>query len=72
MIMLAVFRSRREAIEFARIMSRFRVRVTVVNTPGKIGIPCGLSVKFPQRALSVAERVLGGNDFFGFKGFYSV
>ena len=72
MNMIAVFKSRRDAIQFAGVLSRYGVKVVVGNTPRGIGIPCGLSVKFSRGALSLAEKVLNGNDYFGFAGFYSI
>ena len=72
MYMIAVFKSRKDAVQFAGVLSRYGVKVTVGNTPRGIGIPCGLSVRFPRGAISLAERVLSGNDYFGFAGFYSI
>ena len=72
MYVIAVFKSRRDALQFADALTRFGVSVTVVNTPRRIGVPCGLSVRFHRREMSLAEKVLSRNDYFGFKGFYSV
>ena len=70
--MIAVFKSRRDAMEFGSAMMRFGVRVTAVNTPSAISSSCGLSVRFPKRAFAIAERVLSAGEYFTFKGFYAV
>ncbi len=67
---IAVFKSRKEAIEFGGKMERQGVLVRAVNTPSRISSACGLSVKFKASALGVAERVLSAGDYFSFKGFY--
>ena len=70
--LIAVFKSRRDAMEFGSVMSRYGVRVAAVNIPRTISVSCGLSVKFPKSALSIAERVLSGSEYFSFKGFYAI
>ena len=72
MDMIAVFKSRRDAVRLADGLSRLGVSVSVVSTPRGIGVPCGLSVRFRKVHLPLAERVLGGNDYFGFIGFYAI
>jgi len=72
MYMIAVFKSRRDTIEYASMLSRYGVSVTVVSTPRKIGVSCGLSVRFPRAALPLADRALRGGDFYSFKGFYTL
>ena len=68
--LIAVFKSRKEAIEFGRAMERIGARVIAVHTPPSSA--CGLSVKFKKNDLGRAERVLSGGDFFSFKGFYGI
>ena len=70
--LIAVFKSRKEAIEFGRAMERIGARVIAVHTPPSISSACGLSVKFKKNDLGRAERVLSGGDFFSFKGFYGI
>lgn len=72
MFTIAVFKSRRDAIQYAAVLSRYGVNVTVVGTPRKIGVPCGLSVRFSRRAMPVAERALHAGDFYSFNGFYMI
>ena len=70
--MIAVFKSRKEAIEFGTMMGRYGARVSAVNTPQSISSACGLSVKFKRSDLYKAQRALAGGDYFTFKGFYEV
>ncbi len=69
---IAVFKSRKEAMAFGTAMMRNGARVAAVNTPPSIGSSCGLSVKFERNRLPLAQRVLSGEDYFTFKGFYEV
>jgi len=70
--MIAVFKSRRDALEFAAVLSRHRVQVRAVNTPPSISEACGLSVRFPKGAISIAQSVLAVGEYYSFKGFYSI
>ncbi len=69
---IAVFKSRREAIEFGTAMRRNGARVAAVNTPSRISSACGLSVRFRRNDLRTAQRVLSEGDYFSFKGFYKI
>lgn len=69
-VIYAAFKSRRDAIEYARSLQARRVSVRVVGTPSRVGSSCGLSVIFPRGAASIAERVLSAGDFGSFLGFY--
>ena len=66
----AAFRSRREALAYAQALSSRRVYTRVIGTPARIGGGCGLSVRFPTSAASVAEWILASGDYESFLGFY--
>ena len=68
--MLAVFKSRREAIAFARALAQRRVWHQTMTTPRSLGSSCGLSVRFPLTAYGLAESLLSAGDYFTFQGFY--
>ena len=70
--MIAVFKSRREAIAFGSNMQRRGARVSAINTPLRIASSCGLSIKFRRRDLHIAQRVLSANDYFTFIGFFTL
>jgi len=67
---IAVFKSRKDAMEFASNMTAARVPVRAVNTPRSIGEACGISIRFPSGAMPIAERILSAGEYFGFRGFY--
>ena len=70
--LIAVFKSRKDAMQFAMMMNKSRVRVRMISTPSSIGSSCDLSVRFPRVAFSIAERVLSYAEFQTFKGFFEL
>ena len=70
--MLAVFRSRTETLNFAYILRSYGVFASVVNTPRKINVSCGISVSFNSSDLLVAKSIISRRGFNTFAGFYSV
>ena len=69
---IAVFKSRKEAIEFGTRMENAGVWVRAIGTPSSISSACGLSVKFKASDLGKAKFILSGGDYFSFKGFYEI
>jgi len=70
--MIAVFKSRRDAIAFSMAMNGQGIRVQAVGTPAAIGSSCGLSVRFSAMALPLARRVLSYGEYQSFRGFYEI
>ena len=70
--MIAVFKSRRDAIAFSMAMNRKGVRVQTVGTPASVGSSCGLSVRFSAQALGLARMVLSYGEYQSFRGFYEI
>ncbi|MDE6373368.1 MAG: DUF3343 domain-containing protein [Clostridia bacterium] len=66
---LAVFRSRSQAMDCMTKMRAFNVPAQLINTPKEANVGCGLSLKFPinvaARAKSVIARV-GYSSFYGY------
>ena len=69
--MLAVFRSRTETLNFASLLRSYGANATVVNTPRKINVSCGISVKFGQGDLNIAKLIISRRNFNTFAGFYN-
>jgi len=70
-MMLAVFRSRTETLNFASILRSYGVLCSVVNTPRRINVSCGISVQFSNKDEMIAKQVLSRRRFDTFAGFYS-
>lgn len=69
---LAVFRSRSQAVD---CNSRLRINGIpsgIVNTPKEANIGCGLSVKIPQNMLPRAKNIIYNAGYSAFYGFYSM
>ena len=71
-MIIAVFRSRTETLNFASILKSYGVGCMVVNTPRKINVSCGISVKLNAQDQQTANLILARRGFNTFAGFYSV
>lgn len=69
---LAVFRSRSQAIDCNSGLRAFGIPASLVNTPKEANIGCGLSVKIPQNMLARARGIIRSGKYSAFYGFYSV
>ena len=67
---LAVFRSRGQAIDCNARLNNYGIKASVINTPKEANIGCGLSVKFNENFLSRAKTVIKGGNYSAFYGYY--
>lgn len=56
---LIPFKSRAEAIRLSRALTRKRIAHTVINTPRRLGVSCGLSVLFYATSLEKVNETIG-------------
>lgn len=70
-MMLAVFRSRTETLNFASLLRSYGVNCSVVNTPRKINVSCGISVQFSNMDLVIAKQIISRRRFDTFAGIYN-
>lgn len=69
---IAVFRSRNETLYFANMFRQNNIFMTIINTPKEAGQACGISVRFDEKMLSYAKRILMSRPFRSFVGFYKI
>ncbi len=69
---LAVFRSRNETLYFLNMFQKRGIRAEIINTPKEVGQACGISVKFREANLSLAQSFLQVKPFRSFFGFFKV
>ena len=67
-MMLAVFRSRTETLNFASLLKSYGVYCSVVNTPRRINVSCGISVQFSSKDISFVKQILSRRKFDTFAG----
>ena len=70
-MMLAVFRSRTETLNFPSLLRSYGVNCSVVNTPRKINVSCGISVQFSNMDLVIAKQIISRRRFDTFAGIYN-
>lgn len=71
-MMLAVFRSRTETLNFASLLKSYGVYCSVVNTPRRINVSCGISVQFSAKDISFVKQILSRRKFDTFAGLVSI
>lgn len=69
---LAVFRSRNQAVDFYSKLRTQNVKCTLINTPKTANVGCGLSVKFVMSGINKAKKIIKYNNYTAFFGFYSL
>ena len=69
---LAVFRSRSQAIDCNARLKAAGVPANLINTPREANIGCGLSVKFPQNTYERVRMIVRRGNYSAFYGFYRV
>ncbi|MDE6597766.1 MAG: DUF3343 domain-containing protein [Clostridia bacterium] len=69
---LAVFRSRAQAIDCNTRLKMFGVPSALVNTPKEVNIGCGLSVKIPQTMLARAKQIIANGRYSAFYGYFTM
>ncbi len=70
--LLAVFRSRSQAVDCNSRLKMNGIPCALVNTPKEANIGCGLSVKFPANTAPRAKALVLGARYSAFYGFYTV
>lgn len=71
---LAVFRSRSQAMDCNAKLKSLGVTANLVNTPREANVGCGLSVKIPKGNIDKVRylvRKVGYSAFYGFLGIYT-
>ncbi|MGN0817766.1 MAG: DUF3343 domain-containing protein [Candidatus Coproplasma sp.] len=69
---LAVFRSRSQAIDCNQALKNSGVPSTLINTPKEAGVGCGLSVKASAAALSRVKKVIAAGRYSSFYGYMKI
>lgn len=69
---LAVFRSRSQAIDCLQRLKTLKIAASLVNTPREANIGCGLSVRFAQTAAMRVKSVIAHANYSAFYGYMTV
>ncbi len=69
---LAVFRSRSQAVDCNAKLHAYGVQSAIVNTPKDANIGCGLSVKIPQNTLPRVKALIRNCNYSAFYGFFTI
>lgn len=69
MTMIAVFKSRAQALDFVSFLRSAGVPVQPVANPPEAGVGCGISARFDERFFSRVRFLLGKKQYSAFAGF---
>ena len=69
---LAVFRSRSQAVDCNSRLRRGGIPSNLINTPKEAGVGCGLSIKFPQGMEMRARAIISGGRYSAFYGLMTI
>lgn len=67
---LAVFRSRSQAIDCNARLRSAGIPASLINTPREANVGCGLSVKIPQNFTDRARVIIKNSGYSAFYGLY--
>lgn len=70
--LIAVFRSRSQAMDCNARLRSLGVPASLINTPREAGIGCGLSVRIPQNMLVRAKAIIANGRYSAFYGYLRV
>lgn len=69
---LAVFRSRSQAVDCVGVLKNSGVPASLINTPKEANIGCGLSVKTPYSAFPQVKRTIARANYSAFYGYLGI
>ena len=72
MMVLAVFRSRTQSLDYANRLRAYGVLSETVTAPKDAKIGCGLCVRFDAKVFIRAQAVLKTAKYTSCKGFYKI
>lgn len=71
-VILAVFRSRGQALRFAAALRGCGIAADTAGAPQEAHVGCALAARFAPSALHNARYLLEGGGYSAFAGFYRV
>ena len=70
--LLAVFRSRSQAIDCMNKMRACGVTAQLINTPKEANVGCGLSLKIPPASSARAKNLIARVNYSAFYGYMRI
>jgi len=70
MYIIAVFKSRKETMDFKCEMDMKNIKNCTVNTPRQLSAGCGISLKFETRGYTYAKCLINQCNYRTFAGFF--
>ena len=69
---LAIFRSRSQAVDCNVRLKSYGVEAELINTPKEANIGCGLSIKIPHQHIERAKKIIKKANYSAFYGYFVV
>ncbi len=68
---IAVFKSRSHALAVYRHLQSKKIVASVINTPSRLHLGCGISVVFPSAYVSIVKNAISALNVDSFVGFFA-
>ena len=69
---LAIFRSRSQAVDCNIRLKSFGIAAELINTPKEANIGCGLSIKIPNNVIGMAKAIIKKANYSAFYGYFVI
>ena len=69
---LAIFRSRSQAVDCNIRLKHSGVAAELINTPKEANVGCGLSIKIPHNTADRAKTIIKKANYSAFYGYFAV
>ena len=69
---LAIFRSRSQAVDCNIRLKSFGIASELINTPKEANVGCGLSIKIPHSAIERAKTIIRKANYSAFYGYFVI
>lgn len=65
-----VFANRAQTMSFYRILKKYGLNISIINTPTSISSICSISIKFDSKDYEKVKKLALSYNFSSFKGIY--
>lgn len=69
-MILVIFRSRAQTLDFVNKLQTRGVRASAVNTPKEANMGCGLCAKIDESALYLSKAIIKSEGYSSYQGFF--
>jgi len=65
-----VFANRAQTMSFYRILKKYGLNISIINTPASISSICSISIRFIAEDYKIIKKLILSYNFSSFRGIY--